>query len=124
MVPDEGTPVAVLSTEVVVIVVVPPPPPDFGRYLIPLDGQLPGVIASVLTKDPSMMDPFTYGLLDQGSQKRVDRIDCVYVGGIDTHVVVIVDLEERPGVAFQADFEAICRPEDIDDIRTGVCLCA
>ena len=70
MVPDEGTPVAVLSTEVVVVVVVPPPPLDFGRYLIPLDGQLPGVIASVLTKDPSMMDPFTYGISDQVSHKE------------------------------------------------------
>jgi len=58
MVPREGTPVGGLPTEVVVVVA--PPPPDFGRYLIPLDGQLPGVIASTLTKEPSMMDPFTY----------------------------------------------------------------
>ena len=49
---------------------------------------------------------------------------CVGGGGVDTDVVVIVDLEERPGIAFQTDFKAICRPEDIDDIRTGVCLCA
>ena len=46
--------------------------PDFGRYLIPLDGQLPGVGASMPTKVPSMMDPMTYQTLDtfEGSTNR------------------------------------------------------
>lgn len=57
-VPDEGTPVGALPPEVVVGV--PPPPLDFGRYLIPLDGQLPGAVASILTYEPSMTDPLTY----------------------------------------------------------------
>ena len=48
MVPDEGKPVGVLPTELVVVV--PPPPPAFARYLIPLDGQLPGVVASIATR--------------------------------------------------------------------------
>lgn len=84
MVPDEGTPVAVLSTDVVVVVVVPSPPPDFGRYLIPLDGQLPGVIASVLTKEPSMMDPFTYRISDQQSTKSGQNRLCVCARGGST----------------------------------------
>lgn len=61
MVPDEGTPVGVLPPPPEVVVGVPPLLPDFGRYLIPLDGQLPGVIASILTNEPSTIDPFTYG---------------------------------------------------------------
>jgi len=121
MVPDEGTPpVGVVPTEVVVVV--PPPLPDFGRYLIPVDGQLPGVGASIATKEPSMMDPFTYGT--SGKFSRVNRKVCVC--GINAHVVVIVDLKERVGVAFQADLEAICRgsPEHIDESVTGECFCA
>ena len=117
MVPREGTPVDVLST--VVVVVVAPPPPDFGRYLIPLGGQLPGVIASVLTKEPSMIDPFTYrpsGTSTEWTKKIMYRID--------THVVVIIDLKELARVAIQANLEAICGPEHIDNSLTGVCICA
>jgi hypothetical protein len=123
-VPDEGTPVGAVPPEVAVAVVVPPPLPlpDFGRYLIPLDGQLPGVKASILTKEPSMTDPCSYGT-SRTLEELTERIVCK----IDTHVVEIVDLVDRAvGLALEADLEAICRGclERIDDLRTGVCPCA
>ena len=119
IVPDEGTPVGVPPPEVVVGV--PPPLPDFGRYLIPLDGQLPGVVASILINEPSMMDPLTYGQ-DRTRVRGIDRTDHAK---IDTHVVIIIDLKESARVTLKADREAIRGRslECIHDILTGVCLC-
>jgi len=126
MVPDEGTPVGVdvdvVPLEVVpvlleVVVVVTPPLPDFGRYLIPLDGQLPGVGASILTYEPSMIDPLTYGTLSVWQKRFACRNG--------THVVVIVNLEEHVGVAIEANLKAICTVllERIDEFLTSVRLC-
>lgn len=43
---------------------------------------------------------------------------------IYTHAVVIIDLKELARFAIQADLEVTCRLEYVDNILTGVCICA
>ena len=65
------------------------------------------------------MDPFTY-MRSGKSTEWTEQIMC----RIYTHVVVIIDLKELARFAIQADLEVTCRLEYVDNILTGVCICA
>ena len=65
-----------------------------------------------------MMDPFTYGPSGKSTEWTEQTMYGIY-----THVIVIIDLEELASVAIQANLEAICGPENIDNTLTSVCIC-